>query len=298
MTWIFLAILAHFFWALVNIGDKYAISNKIKNPYVYLVWLTWMGIITVFLIPFVNFSIPPTNIMLLLILSAGVYFYGGLPYVKAVQIEEITRVNIWWNLIPFFSLFIGWIFIGEKLILSELAALFILVLGAVVASFHFKRRAIVFSKALWLMVIACFSYAIYAVIFRYITQVIPFVEAFIWFSLFMIIFSFSMFISKRFRKDFIREYKHLDFKLGGVVAGVSILDNVGIFFNIWALSLGPAALVFAFEGTQVLFVFIMATLLSIFFPKIIKEELDKRNVILKIVALVIMVVGILILNLG
>jgi len=70
---------------------------------------------------------------------------------------------------------------------------------------------------------------------------------------------------------------------------------LGIFFNQWALVLGSAALVYALEGFQVIFVFIIATLMSIFLPHIVKEKLDKRNMLLKLLALTIMIIGILIL---
>ena len=77
-----------------------------------------------------------------------------------------------------------------------------------------------------------------------------------------------------------------------------MIDNAGTLFNTWALSLGPVALINAIGGIQSIFVFIIAILISIFAPKIIKEELDMKNVVLKIAALVLIVVGLLLLNLG
>ena len=76
-----------------------------------------------------------------------------------------------------------------------------------------------------------------------------------------------------------------------------MIGNLGIMLNIKSLSLGPVSLVFSMEGLQVIYVFIMALLLSLFFPKIIKEEIDKKNIILKTSALIIILAGIAVLYL-
>ncbi|HRY63657.1 MAG TPA: hypothetical protein P5267_03600, partial [Patescibacteria group bacterium] len=57
------------------------------------------------------------------------------------------------------------------------------------------------------------------------------------------------------------------------------------------ISLGPVALVSSLTGVQVIFVFIMTIFLSLKAPKILKEELNKENLWLKIVALILVVTG-------
>ena len=148
------------------------------------------------------------------------------------------------------------------------------------------------------MVIACLSFALYAIIFRYCTRFISFTNGFVWTHLIMTIFSLSLFLQKKFRLDFAYETKSASVGLLFLVLILATVAHVGAFFNQWALSLGPVALVFAFEGFQVLFVFVIASLLSIFLPNIIKEELDRRNLILKILALILMIAGILVLALS
>ncbi|MFH1187591.1 MAG: hypothetical protein V1688_01880, partial [bacterium] len=78
----------------------------------------------------------------------------------------------------------------------------------------------------------------------------------------------------------------------------SLLYLVATFFSTWALSLGIAALVFAMEGFQVIFVFSITALISFFNPKILKEDLSFKNTLLKLIALVCMVAGIAILAFG
>lgn len=299
MTWIIIAISAHFFWALVNIGDKHIVANKVKNPYVYMGWLAFLGVLTAVLIPFVDFVIPTGIILFWVILGSALHLYAALPYFKALQIEEVTRINIWWQMIPIFSFVIAWFGLDEKFNLNLIIAFIILVIGGIVASLHFRKGEVKFSKAFWLMVISCAGYAVYAVIFRYTTQFIPFISAFIWMSVLMGVFALTLLISKNFRSAFKDETKKLtDKKLLSTVLGVSVFDNLGALFNIWALSLGPVALVFAMEGWQILFVFALALGISAYKPHILKEELDKKNLILKFTALVLMIIGIIMINLG
>ncbi len=297
MSWIFIAILAHFFWAWVNVGDKYVVENKVKNPYVYMTWLAFLGVIAIFLIPFINLAIPSWSIFLWLVLLALINFYSALPYIKAVTMEEISRINIWWQLIPVFSLFIGWFAIGDRLNLNQIIALGILISGGALASLHFKGKGIAFSKALPYMIVATLGYAVYGVLFRYITKFMPFSSAFVWFSLLGVLAPLPMFISKKFAGEFKNEIKNLKKGTAGTICGIAIFDNLGILLNVWALSLGATALVFAMEGWQILFVFIIASAISVFYPKLLKEEMDARNLVLKLAALALMIIGVVMVNL-
>lgn len=294
MIWIPLAISAHFFWALVNLGDKYVVSKRVSNPYVYMVWLFLIGVLVAVFIPFVSFRAPNVQEFLLLLICSTLYFFGGFPYIKALTLEEPTRINVWWNLIPLYALSLEWLILHKKLSSVELLAFCVLIIGAILASIHIGKKA-KFSKAVWYMLVACGAYGLYAVLFGVLLQTMPFMLAFIWVNVFMALNAVTMFFSSRFRKEMKMEFAKLDRTTSGITFGVSIIDHAGILLNQWALSLAPASLVFAFEGTQVVFVFIIASLLSIFAPQLIKEEIDTKNILLKILAIGIMVIGTLIL---
>jgi len=297
MTWIFIALASYFFWALVNIGDKYLISQKIKNPYSYLVFLVWAGGVGLLMIPFIDFFVPAAGWLFLIASASALYFLGSIFYYQAVKIEDISRVNILWNLIPIFTLIISWLAIDEQLTHSQLLAFIILVSGAIVASIHFRQTRLSFSRALPLMIASTILYASYAVMIRYISQVIPFVLIYVWNLITVIVLTLPLFLSKRFRINFQADIKNINKKVFFTIVGIAIFDELGVLFGMWALSLGRAAMIFALEGAQTLFVFMLAVLISLFRPKIISEELDKRNIVLKIIALIIIIVGLLMVNL-
>jgi drug/metabolite transporter (DMT)-like permease len=113
MVWILFSFLSHIFWGSASIFDKYIVGNRITNTNVFFVLTHCIGLGALFLIPWLDFSLP-SGVEIIWIIFAGIlYSIGLLIYFYVVSIEEISRINIWWNLIPFFSLIIGWFAIDE-----------------------------------------------------------------------------------------------------------------------------------------------------------------------------------------
>ena len=166
-------------------------------------------------------------------------------------------------------------------------------LGAVFASVHLKKSAVSFSRAVWYMALAGVSFALYAVIFDYVTRRVPFTIAYILVTIFSFCFAFSTLSFPKFRQQFFDHLYALKRKPRYVIVINSFFEQLGIFFNQWAIFLGVAALVFAMEGFQFLFVFGLTSGFSLFFPSIIKEQINFGNVVMKILALLSMVFGIL-----
>lgn len=297
MTWILLAITAHFGWAIVNVADKYFVVNRVKDPLAYLWWAIVLGSASFAIIPFIDFRLPPPTVLGWLMLGGALYFFGSLFYLQAADTEDITRINIWWGMIPVFTLGIGWITVGETLSPRELSAFAVLLAGAVVASVHAGKKIWQLSPAFWLMVYAALCYAAYGIILGTVTQSMSFLAAFIWLNITALCCALAMFAFPAFRRLFRHPRNRVDLKLGIAIFGIAVLDSSAVLLNVWALSLGPAALVFALEGFQVLFVFILAITISLFNPRLLRESLDKANIALKVIALVLLMAGIALLNL-
>lgn len=292
-----MAISAHLVWAVVVVGEKYLVSKRFNNPFLYLLLAFWVGPVVLLLAPFINFYIPDLFIVAWIILAGVCYFVGCSFYIKAMQIEEVTRINIWWNLIPIFNLILGWSLIGEALNFREIAAFIILFVAALVASVHFQQAKLSVSKALVLMLFACLFISVTDVIIKYVLRFVPFSLTFVYLSLTLTISSFSYFLSRKFRNDFRVEKKNFGWKLVLLVIVITILSKIGLAFKVWALSLGPVALVASMEGFQAVFVFIIVGVLTFFVPRVVREEFDRKNLVLKLMALVLMLGGIVVLYL-
>lgn len=296
MIWIISSIAAHLSWAFTNVIDKFLVVNKIKNPYFYiLVTTVFEAAFTLLLIPFVNFSLPSGVNLAWLAFDAILFILGNLLYIMALQKEDVTRINILWNLIPVFSLGIAWFTIGEKLDGKEILALILLTTGALLASIHARGKMIRFSKAFWLMVLSCLIFAASAVVVKHVTATETYLNTLIWSMIFMGSMSLLPFLSRRARKASTVDFKNLK-KLYPAYVLVSLIFLSGMFFNYFAVSLGPVSLVYAMEGFQVLFVFIITIALSLFTKINLQEELDRKNILLKLSALFVMFCGLWVLN--
>lgn len=298
MSWILLAFLAYFCWACSNLGDKIVSSRYFNHPFGYLFFGFLVSPVVLIFAFFVKIEPPTISILLGSFLSALLYLLMSIFYIKAVAVEEISRVNMLWNMSPIFSLIIAWLFIGEKLSVLQLEVLFLLVVAAFFASFHAKGKRIKISAGVLYMVVACLFYAIYAVVTKYINQNASFYTFYFYFTLWLIPLPFLLFFSRDLRRVFKTEVKQLNYKVLLMAMVVAILARSGVFFVQWAFSLGPVALVNALEGVQAVVIFFMTFLLTRFRPDILKEEIDRKNIVFKLIALVLVVFGVAVLSLG
>jgi drug/metabolite transporter (DMT)-like permease len=198
-----------------------------------------------------------------------------------------------------FTLLGSHLFIDERLTAIQFSTFVFLVLGGFVASLHARAGKFKLSIAFVLMLLACVFFAVYDIVLRYITNTLDtsFTTVFIFSTVFFVLIGLLFFSSKQFRTDFFKEKKHfLTWRVVGIILGINILAKIGLLFNMWSISLAPVSLVNAMEGTQSIFVFIITIFLTLSFPHIIKEEIDKRNIMLKVVAICFVVVGLLVLS--
>lgn len=76
-------------------------------------------------------------------------------------------------------------------------------------------------------------------------------------------------------------------------AGASLLQN-------WAIALAPLAylsIINALQGVQYAFLFILTTVFSLKFPQIIKERISRKIIIQKIIAILLIGVGLILFSL-
>lgn len=296
MNWLILGIGSHWFWAVENVATKLMLGNKIKNPYIFLILLT---VASVIILPFFlisNLTAPSASALAWLVLASAFYVMGGLPYTKALQLEEVTRINILWSAIPIFSLAIGWFALSDHLSTVEFVGMSVLILGAIAAALTKGEVKIKLSRAFWLMMLSCFCFAAYGVIVRYVSRQISFITIFFWTTLFNALIALSFIMIKKFRTE-LRSALAVSNKFFWLaILFIALGADAGIFLNQWALSLKPGALVYALEGFQILFVFVLAALIQLKRPTWLQESFDKINLMFKFFGFVLVMLGVYILN--
>jgi len=286
MLWVYLTLLAVALWAVVNIIDKYVISKRLSEPVVYPIITGFVGLIAaiaVFLFHGVVF--PAMNILIVSLLLGILLVIAMILYCKALKTEDISRVLPLIYTSPFFVLLFATIFLNEAFTIQKYFGIFLILIGAVLISIK-KTARITISKAFVLIMTCSFIYGVHDTLRKYALNYTDFwsVFAFIQIGVFIA----SLFILYFYFADFKKILKRRTLAI--MITGES-LSAVSFFITAIAVSIGFVSLIAALQATQPFFVLLYVTIISIFAPKILKEEIKGSVILLKIIAIVCMFIG-------
>jgi len=297
MIWVFFVIIATLFWAFSNIFDKVLRIRYLKNSLALTAGFGLYSMTFTFgIFLFVGIPIIPFWSFIASLFAGISITFVVIPYIKALSIEEASRVVPLWNLSPVFTLILAVIFLNEILVpLSYLAFIFLL-FGGVLISTRKIGSAFHLSPAVGFMLISSIMVSISDVLLKFAYSGNPFWPTFLIFYFGISIGSVSLFLFKNVRRNFSGSYsKYKNIFL--LVLFFSVLSGVlGHAFFSRAISLGPITLVSVFGSFQSLFVLIIATFLSIKYPFFIKEAIDAKTISIKLVAIVLMAIGVFLLS--
>jgi len=286
--WVLLTLIATLLWSGTNILDKYILSRLIKNPLLPLIFVSWVGLAAALLIFLFteNIFLPPTS--LIVVFFAGIsYTIAIFLYFKAVTIEDISKIVALWYITPLFTAILGAVFLNEILTLPKYFGILLLVAGAFMI--ELKDFRFTFGRGFKLMMLSSLFLAFNYVGVKYALGKSDFWTVFAWARVGAFV-AVLPFIHTQWKK-MLKTIRKLPKK---TIVLLSLNETVGIIgtgFITAAASLGPATLVTAFSSVQPLFVFIFIIALSLFSPKILKEIITKKTLVIKSVAIASIVVG-------
>lgn len=291
MNWVFFAILAPALWSITNLFDKYLLEKHVPNVYVYLFFTGVLNLLVLLGIPFLGFAIPPIPILIIALIAGALFNYQILPYLKALTIEEASRVVPLYQLSPVFVLILSFLFLHEHLTSHELLAFPLLVLGGFLVSLKRVEGVFHISKAFFFMLLAAFLFSLHVLTSKYVYLNMNFYQGFTWISIGGFISALPLLLSKQTRKDTALFFRKSSMVKGAMV--VNELVNLGAVISLQlALAAGPSPLVIALGGTQPFFVLLFTLLTSLTLPQLIKEETKMHIVFHKAIALAIIFIGV------
>jgi len=292
MSWIFFAFLAPFLWAGCNVLDKFLLSKKFKNAFSYQVWIASMIIFPIVLLPIffkISFNYP---IFIFGIVIGIIDLISFFIYNKAMLIEEASRVIPLSYLNSIFVLPLSFIFLGETLTPIKYIAVLILMSGSILISYKgMEKKKRVFSPAIKFIILIAFFWASMAVAEKYILNFIDPISLLYSMIIGFFIGGIISLISKKIRKNYFEMIKIVDKKIF-VLTILNIFLSYSAFFLFFnAISIGFVSLVVGISSIQPFIVFFYMTLLTLFFPEIIKEKIDKSTILLKLIAICFIFIG-------
>lgn len=297
LDYILYALFAYSIWSFGIILDK-ILRTKHINDSVILTMLFGISnfILFLFIVPFIKIGFPGIFYFLLCILTGILTLAALIPYFKALSFEDASRVIPLWQTTPLFTLLFAFIFLGERLTLNHYIGFPIILVGGILISIVKIEGVFRVSKAFWLMLLSSISFAVFEVTIKFIYSNVDY-----WTSTFYVLFGF--FISSLFLL-FIKNYRKmlkelvLESKIKIItilIVGGSLTGLIGRLLCFLAITLGPISIISVLGGFEPLFVLIYASILSIWLPKILKEEINRKVLFIKIIAMFLMFTGLMFL---
>lgn len=299
--WFWIALLAAVLWAIAVLIDEYTIDRYINNPLINAMIYSLIGLVSgIFIFMLVGpYPITMSEITWALIAGAAYTITIAL-YFIALKQEEATRVLPLISTSAVATWLFAALFLGESFAPPVYLGIALIVMGSVVISIKKtksknKKSGFGLSKAAGIVLLGSLFSGISAVIEKYLlNQEIPFHIVFGYTRIGVAIPAIILFF---FIKDEVtrlfREKKH---HLFGYMMTSETITILGTFVLFWALALGPVTLVSAIVTSEPLFVLAAATAIGIFFPKILKQELNRGVIIQKIIATLLIVLGLIMIG--
>lgn len=298
MTWFFLALVAPLLYSFTNFIDKILLERYFKvggvgTLIIFSALLSVLAIPIIYLADPTVLSVEKGNIALLALVGLLDIAILWL-YLVALRGDEPSIIIVFYQLVPVLALGLGYIFLGETLTQIQLLAMAIIILGTTFVSFevdernNFKLR----TRTIVFMTLAAFAWALESVLFKVVA-----LEEDVWRSLFwehvmlvfvgLIIFIFITTYRNHFLEA-IRANSINIFSLNVLNESLYMIGNIVVAF---AVMLAPVALILLGNSFQNVFVLILGVLFTLLLPGIYREKIGKRQMIQKVLAIIITGIG-------
>ena len=300
MLWLLIAISGYFSSALVALLDKYLLKGAIPSAKIYTFYVGILGILGLFLIPF-GFFIPEPFQLFLALISGALFTYSLFWFFKGLHLFEVSRiVPAIGALTPLFTFGLIHFFsdVEKGLGFLESIAFLLLISGSVLISIR-KDKLVTF-KSFQISAIAAFLFSLSFVLAKFVYLSQPFWSGFIWMRIGGFIIALFFLFSKEVRQELLVRKKSFKSKTAKIFVLGQTIGTGSLILHNWAIALVPLGFlpfVSALEGTKYVFLLIFTILLALKFPKILKEEITKKVLFQKILAILLIILGMVILTL-
>jgi drug/metabolite transporter (DMT)-like permease len=280
----------------VYFKEKGAVSQKIVSGIVTPI----LGIIILIFTGFSFTEIPPIALALLL-MSGVLSSVAGIPYYKALEIDDSTNIGIFFQFSPILYLIIGWIIGDEQFSIIQLLACFIILAAPLLVVITAKKRSRkVRIKAALLAFISIIFYVASGETF--IQGNVDGINIFSEIGLVLITKGLSDLLiigsRRKLRRRLAKVVKSSRRKVLFPINISIVMRVIQEFSYRIGLIIAPSVAIAsaASDAVEPAVIFFMGLLLTILWPKFGREKLQKKTVLVHFIATVLVVIGIVILR--
>lgn len=300
MNWLIIVAVAYFLFALASVTDKFLVSQRLR-PTVYAFYVAVLsGVISLVLIPF-GFHYLGWQLLLIDLVS-GLFFIGALIFLyKALATKETSRIfPITGGLQSILILVLAYFLVGETLAPKSLLAFFVVVLGVFIIEIE-KGKAKIGRPAIYYVVLSSLFFALSLTLEKYVyTNFNSFISGFVWNRFGNLLAAGLLLLHQPTRNEILKSFRTKDTLVGQVKTYKIFLfgqlcGGLGSFLQRYAINLGSVSLVSALQGLQYALLLVITLFLSLKFPRVLKEKITGKILIQKIIAIVLIGLGLAIL---
>ena len=280
----------------VYFKEKGAVSQKIVSGIVTPI----LGIIILIVTGFNFTEIPPVALTLLL-MSGVLGSLAGIPYYKALEIDDSTNIGIFFQFSPILYLIVGWAIGDEQFSIIQLLACFIILAAPLLVVITAKKRSRkVRIKAALLAFISIIFYVASGETF--IQGNVDGINIFSEIGLVLITKGLSDLLiigsRRKLRRRLAKVVKSSRRKVLFPINISIVMRVIQEFSYRIGLIIAPSVAIAsaASDAVEPAVIFFMGLLLTILWPKFGREKLQKKTVLVHFIATVLVVIGIVILR--
>jgi drug/metabolite transporter (DMT)-like permease len=293
-TWVLIASAAYLLFAFTGITDKFLVSKVVKQPIAYAFYTAITGPFSLVLAPF-GAKLLAWDVFLIA-LASGVCFiafvYNSYAAIRASSVSRVVPIQ--GGLVPLFSFLFAYVILGERLTNLQTLGFLFLVSGAVVISFR-KENGKWTSSAFIYAAMSAFFLALSSVLTKYVFDNSNFVSGMVWTRIGFILPVPFMLLFKHNRQAIFDAPKEAGVKNVALYYSSRATGTVAGFLQNYAVSLGSVSVVNALQGVQFVFLLILTSFFSIYFPKVLKEKISAEILLLKLSAIALISCGLYLL---
>ncbi len=299
MSWLLLAFCGPVLWAISTHIDKYLVEKYFKDSgvgalliFTALVGIPFMPLIATFtdVASIGRVGMIVTSISGLLYLTA-IYFY-----LRALQQEEASVIAPLFQTSTLFTYIIAYFVLHETLTGWRLLGGLLVMASALIGSYE-PGGTHRFKLGIVAPILVCTAtLAGSAVMFKFFAIQDAFWPVTFWSFAGQAVFGAVLLAIPRIGRQFLAMFRKSPGAVVGINAANELINLGGGLAARYAALLGPISLVQAIGGTTSFFVFAFGVLLSLFFPKLGREDMSRRSLIQKGIAVTLIVAGVILIG--
>jgi len=295
MNWLVFALSGPVLWAISTHLDKYLVERYFKDTDVAVLVL-FTAIMGLFAMPFIALHEPAVLArdvvsIVLMTLSGVLYMTAMFFYLRALQGHDATVVAPFFQTSPLFGYALGYLVLGETLSTTQLTGGALIVVGVLFVSLGKTHEKMRWQLAA-LMLTCGFLLSLATLLFKVFAVRDEFWVTTFWMLAGEAVFGAGILAVARYRKQFMTLLRTNTAALIGINASNELINLGGALGNRYALVFAPLSLVQAIGSTTTLFIFVIGVALSLFFPRLSKEDLSRGVLMRKGAAAVLVAVGV------